>query len=174
MKQEPNLKPILFAIDPGSRVTGIAVFAADSLLDWQLIKVPTSRDPVERCLNMCSAVESVVEGILEKIDGANRTVTIVVETPGGQNRPHSRGLVTLGMAVGMIIAYLSALGFRVVSVNAGEWTRLEGGKCKSKEKRAERIRKLYPDTYDGTKDKSLDGADAIGIGSWFLGLFSKD
>jgi Holliday junction resolvasome RuvABC endonuclease subunit len=164
-------KPILFAIDPGSRVTGIAVFAGETLLDWHLIKVPNSRDPVERCLNMCSAVESVVEGILLKINDSDRTVTVIVETPGGQNRPHSRGLVTLGMAVGMIIAYLSALGFRVVNVNAGEWTRLEGGKCKSKEKRAERIRTLYPDTYNSTKDKSLDGADAIGIGTWFLGLF---
>jgi len=169
-----ELKPILFSIDPGSRVTGVAVFAGDVLLDWHLIKVPTSRDPVERCLNMCSAVETVVGGILEKIDGADRTVTVVVETPGGQNRPYSRGLVTLGMAVGMIIAYMTALGFRVVSVNAGEWTRLGGGKCKSKEKRAERIRELYPDTYNPTRDKSLDGADAIGLGTWFLGLFKNE
>jgi len=166
-------KPILFSIDPGSRVTGIAVFAGDTLLDWKLIKVPTSRDPVERCLNMCSAVETVIGGILEQIEGQDRTVTLVVETPGGQNRPHSRGLVTLGMAVGMIIAYMTALGYRVVSVNAGEWTRLGGGKCKSKAVRAEKIRELYPDTYESSRDKSLDGADAIGIGTWFLGLFNE-
>jgi|15BtaG_2_1085339.scaffolds.fasta_scaffold00210_13 Holliday junction resolvasome RuvABC endonuclease subunit len=166
-------KPILFSIDPGSRVTGIAVFAGDTLLDWKLIKVPTSRDPVERCLNMCSAVETVIGGILEQIEGQDRTVTLVVETPGGQNRPHSRGLVTLGMAVGMIIAYMTALGYRVVSVNAGEWTRLGGGKCKPKTVRAEKIRELYPDTYESSRDKSLDGADAIGIGTWFLGLFNE-
>ena len=169
-----NLKPILFSIDPGSRVTGVAVFVGKTLLNWKLLKVPTSRDPVERCLNMCSAVENILEDVLSKIEGDGRTITVVIETPGGQNRPHSRGLVTLGMAVGMIIAYLTALGFRVVTVNAGEWTRMGKGKCKPKKKRAELIRELYPDTYDGTKDKSLDGADAIGIGSWFLGLFSKD
>tara|TARA_R110000824_G_scaffold367373_1_gene556516 strand:- start:80 stop:592 length:513 start_codon:yes stop_codon:yes gene_type:complete len=169
-----ELKPILFSIDPGSRVTGVAVFVGDTLLDWQLIKVPASKNPVERCLNMCSAVETVIGGILENIDGGDRTVTLIVETPGGQNRPHSRGLVTLGMAVGMIIAYMTALGYRVVTVNAGEWTRMGGGRCKSKAVRAEKIRELYPNTYESSKDKSLDGADAIGIGTWFLGLFKEE
>jgi len=165
-------KPILFSIDPGSRVAGIAVFEGSTLLDWSLLKVPASRDPVDRCLMMCSAVEAIIDGVLEKTEG-DRTVTIVVELPGGQNRPYARGLVTLGMAVGMIVAYLTALGHRVVTILASKWTRLNSPRCLSKAVRAKYIEEMYPYTYDRSKDKSLDGADAIGLGAYFLGLFDN-
>jgi len=164
-------KPILFSIDVGSRVSGIAVFEDTTLLDWSLVKVPTSRDPVDRCLMMCSAIETIVEGVLEKIEG-ERTVTIAVEVPSGQNRPWARGLITLGMAVGMIIAYLTALGYRVVTVSTAKWTRLDSPRCLAKAVRAKKIEKVFP-TYDPTNDKSLDGADAIGMGAYFLGLFGN-
>ena len=167
-------KPILFSIDPSSRITGVAVFVGDTLIDWSLLKVTANREPVDRCLAMCAAVETVLDGIIAKLDGVDRTVTVVIEIPGGQNRPHSRGLVTLGMSVGMIIAYLTALGYRVVTVKASEWTRLGGGRCLSKAVRAEHIQEMYPDSYAPEKDKGMDGADAIGLGSWYLGFFNKE
>ena len=162
--------PILFAIDPGSRVSGLAVFEGEDMVHWALLKVPANRDPVDRCLTMSGALAEYLHGIL---DGeSDRTITIVVELPGGRSHRWARGLVTLGMVVGSIIAYLTALGYRVVTLRADEWTKLNGPRCLPKAVRAARIEKMFP-SYEREKDKGLDGADAIGLGAFFLGLFSS-
>jgi hypothetical protein len=162
-------QPILFAIDPGSKVSGVAVYEGDRLVHWALLKVPASRDPVNRCLTMSAAIAELIGEIIDK-STKERTVTIVVEMPGGRSNRFARGLVTLGMAVGMIVAYLTALGYRVVTLRADQWTKLNGPRCLPKAVRAERIEMMFP-KYQRSKDKSLDGADAIGLGAFFLGLF---
>jgi len=162
-------KPILFAIDPGSRISGVAVYEGNRLIHWALLKVPSSRDPVQRCLTMSSALAEFINETMDEEE--ERTVTVVVELPGGRSNRWARGLVTLGMAVGMIIAYLTALGHRVVTLRADEWTKLDSPRCLPKAVRAERIEEMFP-KYQRERDKSLDGADAIGLGAYFLGLFS--
>jgi hypothetical protein len=166
----PSL-PILFSIDPGSRVSGLAVYEGLSLLHWALLKVPSSRDPVQRCLTMSAAIAEFINEVMKGEE--DRTITVVVELPGGRSNRWSRGLVTLGMAVGMIIAYLTAIGHRVVTLRADEWTKLDGPRCLPKAVRAAKIEEMFP-KYQSEEDKSLDGADAIGLGAYFLGLFKSD
>ena len=162
--------PLLISIDPGSRVSGMALFEGQHLARWDLFKVPASRAPVERIRRMANGLLAVAEEVIGVADPG--AVTVIIETPGGQGRPHSRGLVTLGMAVGSIIMAFDLRGYRVVTSKASEWTRLDGPRPKPKAVRAKLTEELFPTLYSSEEDPTLDGADAVGLGAWFLGRFA--
>jgi hypothetical protein len=150
----------------------MALFEGERLAHWDLFKVPASRAPVERIVRMASGLLGVVEEVTKSKDPGGTTV--IIETPGSQGRPHARGLITLGMAVGAVITAFDLAGYRVVTAKATEWTRLNGPRPKPKAVRAKLTEKLYPEHYSSDEDPTLDGADAVGLGAWFLGRFAED
>lgn len=147
----------------------MALYEGKRLVHWDLFKVPQSRAPMERVLRMSRGLV----GIVDEINGDNVSkTTVVIETPGSQNRPYARGLITLGMAVGGVATAFDLRGYRVVTAKATEWTKLNGPRPKPKAARAKKIEELFPTQYAADNDPTLDGADAIGLGAWFLGLFA--
>ena len=127
---------------------------------------------MERVVRMAKGLVGIVDEITE--GNPEKQTTVIIETPGSQGRPYARGLITLGMAVGGIAVAFEVNEYRVVTAKATEWTRLNGPRPKSKAARAKMVMELFPTQYATDKDATLDGADAIGLGAWFLGLFAND
>lgn len=166
-------KKILVSVDPSSTRTGVAIWVGRKLTRCEAIKSSSSKKyaPHERALLHAKAVQEKIVHLVSLEVRGRAVVSCVVEVPGSQGRSHSRGLVTLGMAVGAVVAMLTE-NFDVQMIPANIWTRLEGGRAKSKDVRADQIQKMFPQ-YDRAADKGLDIADAIGIGAYRLGLFEK-
>lgn len=96
---------------------------------------------------------------------------VFIEIPGGQSHARERrkvvaGLPVYGMAVGVmlarLVAWLDRVRAQAWAVSEMDWT--DGQR---KEKRAQRIRLIFPDT-NWAKDKGLDAADAVGVAWWGL------
>ena len=157
----------LVSVDPSSRAAGIAVWCGHDLVAFDLVKAKQSTKvaPHDRAVRFGVTVRERVADLVNV-----ESPRIVVEVPGGQGKAHSRGLVTLGIAVGAIAANLGEVG-PVELVPVTIWSRIDGGRPVSKESRAERIAEMFPAYYQSA-DPGLDIADAIGLGAWSLGLFS--
>ncbi len=155
-------KKILVSVDPSSTRTGVAVWVGGKLTRCEAVKSSSSKKlaPHERAMVHARDVQAKVEHLVSLEVRRRAVVSCVIEVPGSQGRSHSRGLVTLGMAVGAVVALLSTK-FDVEMIPANIWTRLEGGRAKSKDVRADQIQIMFPQ-YDRELDKGLDIADAIG------------
>jgi len=154
------------SIDPSSTCTGIAYWRGGKLVAFDLVKAKQSKKiaPHDRAIRFGEVIRSRVNDQIGEASAA-----FAVEVPGGQGKMHSRGLVTLGLAVGAIAATLMTRG-EVELIPVTKWSRLFGGKCISKDARADLVAEMFP-AYDRAADKGLDIADAIGLGAWRLGLF---
>lgn len=172
------MKSLTISIDPSSTATGVAIFRGKKLVSIDIIKgqTKTKTAPHERALLMARHVIAVVEQRVLQIEKNKERIrlSVVIEVPGGQNRPHARGLVTLGMSVGACCSLLLQWSetFKDSSfemVLASEWTRLGGGRPKSKDMRAEIIVEKFK-SWDFSGDRGHDMKDAVGLGAWKLGL----
>ncbi len=164
--------PVLICIDPSSKVSGIAVFFDMRLAYFIRIKPKnkSSSTPLQRCFNMA---DSVAQWIAAKhVPGDD--VQMLIETPGGAaSFRGGRGLITLGMAVMGIISKLTHLGFNPDTVDVGHWSRLDRPQLMSKEDRAEKVKRAFPDYAEFNakdEDAGMDVADAIAMGAWRLKL----
>ena len=171
------MKSVLLSLDPSTTCTGIALWRGKKLVDVCKVRATSAKiAPVERAMKLALSCKDVCTEMIERIDKnpAKIRLSIVVEVPGGQSRPHSRGLVTLGFGVGATCMMLSNFGlvhpqFEFDMVPVSTWSRLRGKRCMSKVDRAELIRAKF-DEVDWTQDKGHDIADAVGLGAWHLGL----
>ena len=161
---------IWVGIDPGTCKTGLSLFEGTRLIESKVVRVPAGREMIERTLLMGDRVSAEVALMLPRRDP--RTINIVFETPGYQGKAHARGLVGMGIGMGCVNYALYSAGYKMHHITVSEWSRLGGGRCRSKEHRADLIVKLFPG-YDPTKDKGLDAADAIGIVAWKLGMLAS-
>lgn len=166
-------KKIIISVDPSSTRTGIAIWVNGKLTRCCAVKTSYSKKlaPHERAIVHAKSVRDEVQHLVSLIKCKRPVVSCVIEVPGSQGRAHSRGLVTMGMAVGAVVALLSEL-YETDQIPANIWTRLEGGKTKSKEVRADQIEEMFS-LYDRSVDKGLDIADAVGLGAYCLGFFEK-
>ena len=155
------------SVDPSSTATGLAFWRGGQLVGFDLVKAKQSKKiaPHDRAVRFG---QLILERVTDQIGEAS--AAFVVEVPGGQGKMHSRGLVTMGLAVGAIAATLMTRG-EVELIPVTKWSRLFGGKCIAKDVRADLVAEMFP-AYDRAADKGLDIADAIGLGAWRLGMFS--
>ncbi len=168
----------IISIDPSSTATGVALFSRAEnlgsqhrLVRWTTIRPKGTKTPTERCLLMAA---TVAERVREYAAGETRSPVVVIEIPGAQGRGSTgMGLLTLGVALGMILKALHDSGLRVEMIPANRWTRLDQTYCMPKDARAERIRQRFPEYTKDANDKGLDAADAIGLGAWYLGHFPR-
>jgi len=172
-----NLLPVpagvryVVGVDTGSRVCGVSVFdpVRRDLLGWKTLKVPTGRPYATRITQIAEGVVQAVSAMTHRAHP--ETVAVSLELPGSQGKMASRGLVTMGLVCGAVWGRLAASGYIVEPTEVGIWSRGQAnGVCMSKEKRAERVLGLFPGGYSGEEDDGLDGADAIGIAAFRLGL----
>lgn len=157
----------IMGIDPGSYATGMAVIETpQTLLHWEVAKAPRPRKGQRATVH--DAIERV-ELILDQLSEFYCTwepEQIAIEVPAG----HTHGklkkqrvthLQIYGIAVGMIIhMFKIRRPGEVWCYDEHEWTGDE-----TKERRATMVSRVFPN-YDRTKDKGLDGADAIGV-AWY-------
>ena len=166
-------KSFTIGVDPGSKVSGLALLHGNTLVDWKLLKVPAHRKPVQRCWMMGDKVEEALIEWQENIVSSSSCLALV-EIPGAQNRFHSRGLVTLGMVCGTVLTRVRMCGYEVNTIEATKWTKLHGKRAMSKEARASKVASLFQDKYDLSQDPGMDGADAIGLAAWLTGHLRYD
>lgn len=153
---------MLLALDPSITATGYAVFGAtdDDLLEWGVNR-PTIG------WSRCRKIRWLLSE-LEKTLGEYDIEDVVVEVPSGKvamKTAGSRGagIAVYGEAVGVHEGWLLAQdGVALHRVDERQWTARS-----KKQTRALRVEARFPD-YDRTIDRGLDGADAIGLGWWFL------
>lgn len=179
----------VLAIDPSSTCTGYALLRGlgpADLVEVGLIRPSDAKaaqavaEPSEvvRAWNSCrelSALRRVltvvadVEAVVAELAG-DAAVSVVVEIPSGLSGTGSRNgargsLTTYGLAAGMVYQAARAVApGRVYGVTERQWTAGAG----SKEKRARGVVALYAGRYRVADDDGLDGADAIGLGRWWV------
>lgn len=164
-------KKVFFGIDPSSTCCGLSVFLDMELVSWEVVHPPSKKvSVIRRCFDISTALAERVRQ-LSKQHGDKPT--LIVEIPGKQGGPCGGGqLLTLGIAVGMVLKHLQILGHEVQMVEAAAWTRLGHCHCLPKETRARMMRDRFK-SYSGESDPGMDGADAIGLAAWYIGVFPK-
>ena len=172
------MKSLTIAIDPSSTASGLAIFRGKRLVSVDLVrgKMTKGTNPPDRAVKIARDVFHLAKQRIEQIEkNPNRVrLSILIEVPGGQGRQHSRGLVTMGMAVGATCSLFSEWteDFNDASfemILASEWTRIGGGRPISKDARAELIVEKFR-SWDFSNDRGHDMKDAVGLGAWKLGL----
>lgn len=160
---------VVLGVDSGSTKVGLALFRQRDLVKAETVKCYAGKVSAQRVARLCERVDSVLD---QWLSAETSTVTCVMETPGKQGgRQHSKALIGIGMGVGALSVCLHRRGFDMQFVDVTKWSRLEGGKAKSKEDRARRIASMFS-AYDAKNDHGLDAADAIGVAAFWLGLFN--
>lgn len=153
----------VIAFDPSSTATGYAVAEVEGtrveIGEWGVLKPYRTKDSaIERVSHMGNAAWR----LLMKHDPG----VVVIEEPGahvhGRIKHHApAGLAVYGFAVGYLYRCAEITGAEMWTAKPNEWT------CgKSKKVNAKNIALKHP-TYDITKDKGLDAADAIGLIEWW-------
>lgn len=142
----------ILAIDPSSTCCGAAVFAHGKLVDaWRVTPDRTRDDDRTRVTAMIAELEE----ILHEHDPA----VVVIEQPLPVAMPgRHKANAIMQRAYGRIMQAFLDAGCEVVEVPVNVWTR----------GRSKRNRASVLVGHDAEKDKGLDGADAIGLGRWFL------
>ncbi len=157
----------IMGIDPASYVTGMSVIdTPQCLLEWDLAKAarPKKKQRVT-VQDAIGRVEQIIDQIVAFYERWEPD-HIAIEVPSGHtHRSLGNGKVThmqiYGIAVGMIIQAMKSLRpGEVWCYDEHEWTHGE-----SKVWRADMVSRVFPE-YDMSKDKGLDGADAIGV-AWY-------
>jgi hypothetical protein len=179
----------VLAIDPSSTCTGFAVLTGLGPADLvevglirpslskaaqaaaepgEVVRAWNSRKELTALRRVLSVVRDVEEVVAEVAAGGE--LSVVVEIPSGLTgtgaKKGARGsLTTYGLAAGMVYqAARAALPGQVFGVTERQWTAGAG----SKEKRARSVVGLYAGRYRVADDEGLDGADAIGLGRWWV------
>jgi Holliday junction resolvasome RuvABC endonuclease subunit len=159
----PDPPARLLALDPSSTAVGWAVFDAGKLRTLGVFR-SAAENPMARIAKLATAVT--------KLSEAWQPNTVVLETVSGMHR-HARSMsvATCAMAQGAIWYAIHAAGFHgtrmLVPIKENAWT-----KGTPKAKRADRVRlcePIYAEFARRDGDKGLDGADAVGLGLWYLG-----
>jgi Holliday junction resolvasome RuvABC endonuclease subunit len=145
-------EPTLMAIDPSSTCCGAAVFSRGKLVNaWRVTPARTRDDAATRITAMVAELHELI------IEFNVRDV--VIEEPLLTAMPgRHKSNAVLQRVFGRIYQWACDQGVRVHSVPVNVWTR-----GRKKRQRAGLIPGL-----DSEKDKGLDGADAIGLGQWWV------
>lgn len=147
----------LIALDPSSTCTGWAVFEPiENLLACGKITFP-KKLLVKRLFELRLAVENLISehGVLRSV--------VEIPSPRVWNSGNGYGLVSYGMAVGVVLASCWRAGLEVHTVTEDVWTARQ-----PKRKRLMLVNSLYSQQYRLHSDKGLDISDAIALGNWFL------
>lgn len=165
----PPLPPgsVLLALDVSSSACGWAVGKVEEnrgmdVMDFGVIRPPSSRTSIERTDLMCMGIACIVK--------KHDPTEICMEFQGHQSTgKRIQGLAVLGQAQGAIRVYL-AMTHRLTTVNERVWTKLDGRNAR-KEVRAEHVKQAVPAYAAAVAanpkfDPGLDVADALGILRW--------
>ena len=153
----------IIAIDPGSKVTGYAVFEDDKLIDAGLLKPQKTRLPNDkRILSICFEVEKL-------LDEHEPKVVVLEWTTGkvGKNRHKGggSGLAIYGIAIGaiwMVARLREGVALPATVLIDESWT------CgKPKVKRLAELELTCP-AYKRKDDKGGDMGDAILLAQYYL------
>ena len=162
----------ILAIDPSSTKTGFALLdESENLLEAGTLRPNKTTDAAEyRIAAMCQDIENLL-----MISDPN---IIVIEWTSGKvgKRRHKgsgAGLAVYGMAIGAIwrtavIWAAKRVSKQVITIYENEWTA-----GKSKTRRSELIKTLYP-AIDFSKDTGGDIADAIGLATWYIRRYKQN
>lgn len=155
----------ILSLDPSSTAVGWAVFDCYpvTLEGFGVERCRGRKTPLDRMRRLATEVRAIVEQyqpdkiVLEWADGKQH----------GRIKGRSQGLSTLGQAQGWLACTLENMGHEPQYVPVGQWA---GGT--KKEKRASKLALAFPE-YAGWaakgRDRGFDAADALGLGSWWLG-----
>lgn len=157
----------ILAIDPAMTCTGWAVMYCDAgditLEDCGTIR-PRKKDLLWRRWMLTHGVRR------ELTRWEPENVVVEIPSPKGSFNKVDRGasLVTYGMAVGIVLGCLAEMwdvcAFRMHPIEVNTWT-----KHVPKTQRAKVVAAQFPYWADRIKaNKTLDIADAIGLGWWWL------
>jgi hypothetical protein len=149
----------VISIDPGSRVTGVAVitgpFPRAQLVDLSLLKAPASWGYVQRVASMA--------GQLQKMLAEYPEAAVIIEMPDGKR--HGRmgkinmaALSVYGVAAGVMLATCWGVGRQPRCGSVNETTRRL-----SKVQRQRLVQAAFP-AYRPESDKGMDGSDAAFMG----------
>lgn len=154
----------LLALDPSSTAVGWAIFDAGELRHVGVFRAG-SDDLDRRLASLSASVIALLSGscpdriVMEVVSGMHRRAN--------RSNAHRQSTATCGFAQGAIWGAIFAWKCSVTRVKENEWT-----KGKPKVQRAELVKLTQP-VYLGWAasegDKGLDGADAVGLGLWYLG-----
>jgi hypothetical protein len=142
----------LLAIDPSSTCCGAAAFREGKLVNaWRITPERRGDEATARVTSMIAELKDIAEE--EQIDEVVIEEPLLTAIPG---RHQSNAVIQ--RAFGRIFQAFLDAGYIVHAVPVNVWSRGRG-----KVQRASVIVGL-----DKKADKGLDGADAIGLGNWFL------
>jgi len=154
----------MLALDPSSTAIGWSIFDHGELLHIGVFRAHS--DDVDRRLG-------VLSGNVQALVARTCPDVIVMEVVSGMHRRANRSsafrqsTATCGFAQGVIWGAMHVWRYEVVRVKENEWT-----KGKPKAKRAELVRLTQPVYAEWARkdgDRGLDGADAVGLGLYYLG-----
>lgn len=156
----------LLALDPSSTAVGWAMFQ-DGELRWVGVTRSASNDMQRRCVALADAIASLA--------AEWRPEVVVVEMFSGFHRKGERGgrinkatILSLARAQGFLLGRLHGAGHKaVVPVPANKWTHSKGKADRAK--LVDLTQPIYSEFARKDGDKGLDGADAVGLGLWYLG-----
>jgi len=146
------------AIDPGTNVAGVAVFAARGVLERIVeVKAPGKWPRWAR-------IEAIADEVAEIVDVAGRRWAVIEEP---ENRIPGRGrfaVVALAEIVGAIVARLRRVRVEIAIVGANEWT----GRVPKASRSA--VVAAMIGIPEAVATSSPDAVDAACLGVWWGGL----
>lgn len=160
----PPLGSRVLALDVSSSATGMAVVQSGGR-GPELIKCVVSRPSGESAPSR--RVDEMIAEVVREATGLCSRIVVMELTDGARwkGRRRTNDLVQLAIAQGRFYEAFRSWGFAAFeTVSATRWTR-----GIPKTDRVEMIRLMFP-TYAEIHDPGLDGADAIELALWRLGL----
>jgi hypothetical protein len=142
----------LLSIDPSSTCCGAAVFADGKLVDaWRIKPERRKDDATTRVTSMIAELRDLMR--------EHGVVDVVIEEPALVAMPgRHKANAVMQRAFARIFQAALDTGAAVHAVQINTWAR----------GRSKRLRASVIKNHDAETDKGLDGADAIGLGQWWL------